>query len=105
MAKNTYRSIGRTGVFDDVTEGDVTTSTASSKKGGAQGKRAKNGGDGSDTVKSATQIRKDREAKHNMKLKNMKKSDRRRVEQKQRVTKNAADKNSSKTFPQKKGRQ
>lgn len=101
--KKTNRSIGRTGVFDDVTEGDVTAPTASNKKGGAQAKGKKNV-DGNDTVRSATQIRKDREAKQNMKLKNMKKSDRRRVEQKQRVTKNAAVKNPSKTLPHKKGR-
>ena len=101
--KKTNRSIGRTGVFDDVTEGDVSTPTARTKKGGVQGKR-KNNDDRNDTVKSASQIRKDREAKQNMKLKNMKKSDRRRVEQTQRVTKNSTVKNPSKTLPHKKGR-
>jgi hypothetical protein len=64
-----------------VTEGDVTVPTASNKKGGAQ-RKGKKDVDGNDTVRSARQIRKDREAKQDMQLKNMKKSDRRRVEQK-----------------------
>jgi ATP-dependent RNA helicase DDX54/DBP10 len=101
--KKTNRSIGRTGVFDDVTDGDVTSPSAGTKKGGARGKKLKNG-DGSDSVKSATQIRKEREAKQNMKIKNMKKSDRRRVEQKQRASKSANAKDPSKTLPHKKGR-
>jgi ATP-dependent RNA helicase DDX54/DBP10 len=86
--KKTNRSIGRVGVFDDVTEGDVAAPTA---KGGRNSGGKKGDGDkakGGDKLKNLSQIRKDRESKSNMKLKNMKKSDRRRVEQKQRVTKN-----------------
>lgn len=96
--KKTNRSIGRTGVFDDVTEGDITIPTTT------RGSRYKKSVADGDNAKTATQIRKEREAKQNMKLKNMKKSDRRRVEHKQRVTKNINAKDSQKTLPKKKGR-
>lgn len=77
--KKTNRSIGRTGVFDDVTEG----STSETQIG-------LNGiGTSEEKPRSASQIRKEREKKSNMKLKNMKKSDRRRVEVKHRQEKNA----------------
>jgi hypothetical protein len=75
--KKTNRSIGRVGVFDDVTEVDNSAPFAGNAAAGGKGKRE------GDETKSATQIRKEREAKQNLTTKNMKKSDRRRLERKE----------------------
>jgi ATP-dependent RNA helicase DDX54/DBP10 len=75
--KKTNRSIGRVGVFDDVTEMDDSATFAGNAAAGGKGKRR------GDQMKSATQIRKERETKQNLKTKNMKKSDRRRLERKE----------------------
>jgi ATP-dependent RNA helicase DDX54/DBP10 len=77
--KKTNRSIGRVGVFDDVTEMDDSAPFAGNTAVGGKGKR------GGDQIKSATQIRKEREAKQNLKTKNTKKSDRRRLERKEHI--------------------
>eukprot|EP00563_Minutocellus_polymorphus_P000607 CAMPEP_0181040024 /NCGR_PEP_ID=MMETSP1070-20121207/10817_1 /TAXON_ID=265543 /ORGANISM="Minutocellus polymorphus, Strain NH13" /LENGTH=1021 /DNA_ID=CAMNT_0023117985 /DNA_START=35 /DNA_END=3100 /DNA_ORIENTATION=- len=75
--KKTNKSVGRVGVFDDVTADDDGPGIALGKGGkGVDGKYD----DGMGKKKSAAQIRKEREAKDNMKRKNMKKEDRRRLE-------------------------
>jgi ATP-dependent RNA helicase DDX54/DBP10 len=65
--KKTNRSIGRSGVFDDAPA-------------------AEHRGRGNDTMdsKSALEIKKERAKKQNLKIKNMKKGDRRRMEQQQK---------------------
>ena len=78
--KKTNRSIGRVGVFDDVTDADSSVPETGIEKG-------RKSAAGSEKTKSATQIRKEREAKQNAKIKNMKKGDRRRVERKDKGTK------------------
>lgn len=74
--KKTNRSIGRTGVFDDADNEDISQSAPPSTQNA--GWRA-----GSEEVKSARKIYKERKKKQNLKLKNMKRSDRRRNDQKQ----------------------
>ena len=72
--KKTNRSIGRSGVFDDVTETDHDS-------GFSSGFVVASGKDGKgEKPKTASQIRKEREAKADVRLKNMKRSDRKRVE-------------------------
>ena len=84
--KKTNRSIGRSGVFDDVGSGaavstDEDFSTRKRKGGGNKVPPTKS--KFGDELKSAIDIKKDRDKKQNMKLKNMKKGERRHVEQKQ----------------------
>jgi hypothetical protein len=78
--KKTNRSIGRVGVFDDVADADTSVTV-----GGYDASRK--GANGGDQTKSVTQIRKEREAKQNAKIKNMKKGDRRRLERKDKSNK------------------
>lgn len=79
--KKTNRSIGRTGVFDDDdTPADAGGSSSRKRKGG---KKTKGGGMDKE-MKSPAEIKREREKKQNMKLKNMKKGDRRHMEQKLR---------------------
>lgn len=84
--KKTNKSIGRVGVFDDVIEDAGTEDATSSKKGqkGA-GKKAKE----TDERKTVVAIRKEREKKENMRIKNMKKDDRRQLESNKRADKEA----------------
>ena len=91
--KKTNRSIGRQGVFDEVTDGfaDAPVPLSTGKFEGKEEKK-----------KTATQIRKEREVNQNSKLKNMKKSDRRRVEKKGRTDKNREDDAEAKGFQSKK---
>jgi len=85
--KKTNRSIGRTGVFDDDDvvqfDDDNNAATTGKRRNGAKQKGGKNNSKGKkdkgDEVKSAIQIRKEREQTQDMKLKNMKKADRRRI--------------------------
>mmetsp|Transcript_23801 Transcript_23801/g.49176 ORF Transcript_23801/g.49176 Transcript_23801/m.49176 type:complete len:403 (-) Transcript_23801:24-1232(-) len=79
--KKTNKSVGRVGVFDDVTEDDGATPGVSFAKGGSDVKY----GDDTNSKKSSAQIRKERAGKQNMKLKNMKKQDRRRLENRART--------------------
>ncbi len=95
--KKTNRSIGRVGVFDDVTvggEGEDTSSVFNKGKT-VGGKKAKVENTG-DEKKTATAIRKEREKKEHMKLKNMKKGDRRLLERKQRSEKASSSHSSAK---------
>lgn len=94
--KKTNKSIGRTGVFDDVAEdavGEGTATTSIPKKGqkGGGKKTSSSKRDDGDERKTAIAIRKEREKKENMRLKNMKKGDRRQLERKQRSDKAAGD--------------
>eukprot|EP00986_Skeletonema_menzelii_P014947 scaffold10650_cov122-Skeletonema_menzelii.AAC.2 len=99
--KKTNRSIGRVGVFDDVTEeadvGDVVSKKAK--------KEVKSTGKNTDDVKkTAVAIRKEREKKDNLRIKNMRKEDRRILERKQRSEKIAAESTRNKAFKGKKGK-
>lgn len=82
--KKTNKSIGRVGVFDDITDDagaeDAAVAPKKVQKGG--GKKSMD-----DERRTATSIRKEREEKEKMKLKNMKRGDRRQVERKQRSEK------------------
>uniref|UniRef100_A0A7S1V4V5 DBP10 C-terminal domain-containing protein n=1 Tax=Grammatophora oceanica TaxID=210454 RepID=A0A7S1V4V5_9STRA len=84
--KKTNRSIGRSGVFDDDDDagGDIGGATDRREIGQAPGGAGMQG-DPNDKPKTASQIRKEREKKKNMKIKNMPKSDRKRLEQKMRA--------------------
>ena len=82
--KKTNKSIGRVGVFDDVTEDAAAVDTTAFKKGQkGSGKKKSGGKNVDDEHKTAVAIRKEREQKEKVKLKNMKKGDRSRVERKQ----------------------
>lgn len=89
--KKTNKSIGRVGVFDDVTAED--TNDDNGNKDGrvrkSSKKKAKNGVGVSSDLKTATQVRKEREADKNMKLKNMQRSDRSKLEAKKRSVRKA----------------
>ena len=78
--KKSNRSIGRTGVFDDVTsttmDTDINASSTSKVKS-------------TDVIKTKQQIQKQRLAEKDKKLKNMKKDVRKRMEDKQRQERNA----------------
>lgn len=94
--KKTNRSIGRVGIFDDVTAvdgGEDASALKKSVKTGGKKAKAENLGDEKKTV---TAIHKERERKEHMKLKNMKKGDRRQLERKQRSDKASAPATSGK---------
>lgn len=99
--KKTNRSIGRVGVFDDVTdEADVGDVVSKKKK-----KEMKSTGKNTDDVKkTAVAIRKEREKKDNLRIKNMRKEDRRILERKQRSEKIAAESTRNKSLKGKKGK-
>ncbi|KAL7556512.1 hypothetical protein ACA910_000975 [Epithemia clementina (nom. ined.)] len=88
--KKTNRSIGRSGVFDDVDGG--IASPPSLKRGRGRDKKQKDQSGGhargakndDGNVKTAEQIKKERAKSLNMKVKNMKRADRRALEQKQK---------------------
>ena len=102
--KRTNRSIGRVGVFDDMTEDtDPTDHNTTWKKGQKSGNNNKKGKVDPDERKSAAAIRKEREAKENMRIKNMKKGDRRQLERKQHEEKIAAENSRKKGSQGKKG--
>jgi ATP-dependent RNA helicase DDX54/DBP10 len=75
--KKTNRSVGRTGVFDDIDGTSPSAKWSSAIKGSGQG----------DEVKTAQDIKKDRAKKQNSKAKNMKKNDRKFAEREQRSAK------------------
>lgn len=104
--KKTNRSIGRDGVFDTVTTAEEldTNSSSTGRRNGpgkSRGKNAKKKSD-SDKPRSAKLIKQEREEKLNMKLKNMKKEDRRRLERRQKGKDGSTSKNKivpKKVFP------
>ena len=88
--KKTNRSVGRSGVFDDDDGGPTVLPVAGAgkkRKGNRRGQRAPVGN--ADKVKTSTDIQKERDKKQNLKMKNMKRGDRRMLEQKKREGKNA----------------
>jgi len=93
--KKTNKSIGRVGVFDDVTEDTAVVEAATprnSQKPGGKKSNVKN----TDEMKTATAIRKERETKDKNVRKNMKKEDRRRLERREISEKAAAEGNPKK---------
>ena len=88
--KKTNRSIGRVGIFDDVTAGDEGEGALTFNKGKMAGGKKSNSENTGDEKKTAIAIQKEREKKEHMKLKNMKKGDRRQLERKQRSQKASA---------------
>ena len=88
--KKTHKSIGRVGVFDDVTSDDVVNDSHKYDGEGIKGRGRDNKvSDANSDLKTSTQVRKKREADKKMKLKNMKKSDRSKLEVKKRADRNA----------------
>mmetsp|Transcript_25700 Transcript_25700/g.31659 ORF Transcript_25700/g.31659 Transcript_25700/m.31659 type:complete len:1036 (+) Transcript_25700:141-3248(+) len=87
--KKTNKSIGRVGVFDDVTTNDQDNDIEHVNKGKNASSKKNKGNVAENELKSATQIRKKRKADEKMKLKNMKKSERSQVELKKRAQHNA----------------
>jgi ATP-dependent RNA helicase DDX54/DBP10 len=72
--KKTNRSVGRTGVFDDIDDSSTPRATAGRKVAGGK----------HNELKTAIDIKKERAKKQDNKLKNMKKADRRRLQRKQK---------------------
>ena len=99
--KKTNRSIGRVGVFDDVTD-DAGVGDVVSKK--AKKEVSINGKNTDDVKKTAVAIRKERDQKDNMRVKNMRKEDRRQLERKERSEKIAAESTRNKGFKGKRGK-
>jgi hypothetical protein len=96
--KKTNRSVGRNGVFDnDGLDGDDDVVVSSGRKRQGGKKKGKNRDDEDGPV-SAKTIKQNRDSSQNKKMKNMVKSDRRRLEKKDKTESNA-------TMPQKKGSQ
>lgn len=87
--KKTNRSVGRTGVFDD---GDGAAPLPEKKK------KCKKSPSRDDEVKSISTIKKERAKKQNMALKNMKKNERRSIEQKKKESKAYSAKKASNKF-------
>lgn len=95
--KKTNRSVGRTGVFDD-NPGPVNVKSGKGKKS-AGGKPDKS------ELKGAAEIKKERDRQQNLKMKNMKKQDRRVLERKQKEDRNAKTrKEFNKSAPRRKKR-
>jgi len=99
--RKTNKTVGRLGVFDD---GDTSTGqdTRTGKIKNSEASKNKATVDG---AKSAVQIKKQRDSEKKMKLKNMKRVDRRRLEGKARVDRNKRDEDKSKkNFHSRKGK-
>jgi ATP-dependent RNA helicase DDX54/DBP10 len=104
--KKTNRSIGRTGIFDvEDNNNDANAKGTERRCSIGSSRTAKRGGGGGeksvmhmDEVKTPTVIRKERERKQQLKIKNMKKSDRRRLQQQQ------PNKNAKKEYSGRKGK-
>jgi ATP-dependent RNA helicase DDX54/DBP10 len=84
--KKTNKSVGRHGVFDNPVQDDVSNDMTSQRGRRSIGGRVKKTTDknatvGSEKSKTARSIKMDRERQQDMRLKNMKKSDRRRITQ------------------------
>ena len=81
--KKTNKSIGRVGVFDDETEDPgLEDATKHGRKAGGGKKKTNVKNNIDDEKKTVTAIRKEREKKEDMRIKNMKKGDRRQFERK-----------------------
>mmetsp|Transcript_24297 Transcript_24297/g.27110 ORF Transcript_24297/g.27110 Transcript_24297/m.27110 type:complete len:962 (+) Transcript_24297:77-2962(+) len=96
--KKTNRSVGRNGVFDNAGEDDDTMLSHGRQNGKRRGGKQSNTGNNMDAPKSAQSIKMSRDRSQDMKMKNMNKSDRRRVE---RNSSNDDQRNTSKEPPKK----
>merc|ERR1712166_958629 len=96
--KKTNRSVGRNGVFDNAGEEDDATLSRGRQNGKKGGGKKSNNGNDLDAPKSAKSIKMNRDRTQDMKMKNMTKSDRRRVE---RNSSNDDQRNASKEHPKK----
>jgi ATP-dependent RNA helicase DDX54/DBP10 len=85
--KKTNQSIGRVGVFDDVTADDTAENEFNDNRAGKN--RKQKGKVATNDLKTASEVRKKREAEKKMQLKNMKKSDRSKLETRKRADRNA----------------
>lgn len=103
--KKTNKSIGRVGVFDDVTEdtGSGIARENAPKGQGANKGKGQNKNNSGDDRRTAVSIRKEREKKENMRVKNMKKEDRQKLERKKREERMAAESARKKGYQGKKG--
>ena len=99
--KKTNRSIGRVGIFDDVTDDAEGGDVVSKKARKDLNSKTKNT---DDVKRTAVAIRKEREKKDNLRMKNMRKEDRRVLERKQRSEKMAAQSAGGKGSKTKKGK-
>ena len=88
--KKTNKSIGRVGVFDDETEDPGLEGTKHGQKAGGGKKKSNVKNNVDDERKTVTAIRKEREKKEDMRIKNMKKGDRRQFERKRTESKASA---------------
>ena len=89
--KKTNKSIGRVGVFDDETEDPgLEDATKHGRKAGGGKKKTNVKNNIDDEKKTVTAIRKEREKKEDMRIKNMKKGDRRQFERKRAESKASA---------------
>lgn len=104
--KKTNKSIGRVGIFDDMTEdaGAALVARESAPKE-QKGTNNKNQSRNSitDTRRTAVSIRKERDKKENMRVKNMKKEDRQKLERKKHDDRMAAENARKKGYQGKKG--
>jgi len=96
--KKTNRSVGRNGVFDNAGEDDDTMLSQGRQNGKRRGGKQSNNVNNVDAPKSAQSIKLSRDRSQDMKMKNMNKSDRRRVE---RNSSNDDQRNASKGTPKK----
>ena len=100
--KKTNRSVGRNGVFDNDGADEDDTMVSSSRRRQGSKKKGKNR-DSEDGPVSAKTIQQNRAYTQNMKLKNMTKSDRSRLEKRNKTERNAAMATLKKGFQGKKG--
>lgn len=89
--KKTNRSVGRSGVFDDADGITAPITSVGGPKVMTKNGRVKGKQTGDDRTKSASAIKKERDKKQNMKLKNTKKGERRTMERQQRDGRNRAN--------------
>jgi hypothetical protein len=104
--KRTNKTIGRVGIFDDVVDdaaerNGTREGTPKRLDTGNNTKRGKHNNNGD--IRTAVSIRKEREKKENMNIKNMKKEDRQKLERKKREERIAAESARKKGYQGKKG--
>lgn len=103
--KKTNKSIGRVGVFDDdnTEVPGLEDATKHGRKAGGGNKKTNVKNNVDDERKTVTAIRKEREKKEDMRIKNMKKGDRRQFERKRTESKSKASGNEKAGIKSKKG--
>jgi ATP-dependent RNA helicase DDX54/DBP10 len=101
--KKTNKSIGRVGIFDDVTEDASAVAEALPRGRTTSNSNTKISNKSVDAKRTAVSIRKEREKKENMRIKNMKKEDRQKLERKKREERLASESARKKGYQGKKG--